>query len=98
MAAFFVIWFRRQREGPEWGGWSQDGNQFVMREDGERHADECVEADPELEAVVLPHGERPLLGKGRPPGPQDIERALTLVRNALWLWVTLVILGGLFHA
>ncbi len=57
--------------------------------------------DLELGGPASYHGkrkERPLLGKGRPPGPQDIERALTLVRNALWLWVTLVILGGLFHA
>lgn len=62
LATFFVIWFRREGHG---NVWSKDGNQFVTRSDAERHIDECVDTDPELEGVAMPHNEAPMLGKPR---------------------------------
>ncbi|WP_178106679.1 adenosylcobinamide-phosphate synthase CbiB [Pseudomonas mangiferae] len=47
------------------------------------------------------HGERherPHLGEGPAPVPADIHRALTLVRRGVWLWLALLIAGGLWHA
>lgn len=42
---------------------------------------------------------RPVLGTGRLPQVTDIERALRLVRQGVWLWLgTLTIAGGLTHA
>ena len=42
--------------------------------------------------------ERPPLGAGAPPGADDIERALKLVRHGVWLWLALLLAGGLAHA
>ena len=33
--------------------------------------------------------ERPVLGLGRRPAPADINRARRLVRNGLWIWISL---------
>jgi len=43
------------------------------------------------------HGEtrlRPTLGSGAAPNREDIERAITLVRNSLLLWVVVIVIGG----
>lgn len=43
--------------------------------------------------------QRPVLGVGRAPDVTDIERALGLVRQGVWLWLgLLVVAGGLAHA
>jgi adenosylcobinamide-phosphate synthase len=43
--------------------------------------------------------ERPILGKGDAPNAADIPRALALVRNALILWVTFIVIGDVvLHA
>ncbi|MFP5506989.1 MAG: adenosylcobinamide-phosphate synthase CbiB [Gammaproteobacteria bacterium] len=43
--------------------------------------------------------QRPVLGVGRAPDVADIERALGLVRQGVWLWLgVLVVAGGLAHA
>ena len=43
--------------------------------------------------------QRPALGTGKPPTVADIERALRLVRQGVWLWLgVLMIAGGLTHA
>jgi adenosylcobinamide-phosphate synthase len=42
--------------------------------------------------------ERPRLGVGQAPGVDDIERALKLVRNGVWLWLGIILIGGLFFA
>ena len=42
--------------------------------------------------------ERPPLGVGAPPDADDIERALKLVRHGVWLWLALLLAGGLAHA
>jgi adenosylcobinamide-phosphate synthase len=39
--------------------------------------------------------ERPILGMGEPPTVDDIERSLKLVRHGIWLWLTLIVSGGL---
>lgn len=47
------------------------------------------------------HGEwqqRPALGEGLAPRATDIGRAVTLVRRALWLWLAVIVLGGLILA
>ena len=47
------------------------------------------------------HGEwqqRPALGEGLAPRAADISRAVTLVRRALWLWLAVIVLGGLILA
>lgn len=41
---------------------------------------------------------RPTLGSGHEPGKNDIERAVTLVRNSLLLWVVVIAVGGWFLA
>jgi adenosylcobinamide-phosphate synthase len=41
--------------------------------------------------------ERPPLGTGAPPGVDDIERALQLVRRGVWLWLALLMAGGVLH-
>ena len=40
---------------------------------------------------------RPTLGSGSAPRVHDIERALRLVRNGVWLWLTLLILSAGFY-
>lgn len=42
--------------------------------------------------------QRPVLGEGPAPCTQDIQRALQLLRRGVWLWVVLLLLGGLLHA
>ncbi len=42
--------------------------------------------------------QRPALGLPRPPGLDDIGRALRLVNRGLWLWVALALAGGWLHA
>ncbi|MDR2507761.1 MAG: adenosylcobinamide-phosphate synthase CbiB [Candidatus Accumulibacter sp.] len=42
--------------------------------------------------------ERPQLGEGRAPGKRDIQRALTLVRRTIALWLAVYFFGGLFSA
>ena len=55
-----------------------------------------------LGGIAIYHGAeeiRPLLGNGPPPGATDLRRAISLVRNSLWLWLTvLFILTGALHA
>ncbi len=44
------------------------------------------------------HGEwqqRPALGEGLVPRAEDIGRAVALVRRALWLWLGMILVGGL---
>ncbi len=38
--------------------------------------------------------QRPTLGTGKAPGITDIERALSLVRHGVWLWLGLLIAAG----
>ncbi len=38
--------------------------------------------------------QRPTLGSGAAPGREDIERAITLVRNSLLLWIVVIVAGG----
>ncbi len=40
---------------------------------------------------------RPELGEGTAPKAGDIERALGLVRGGLWLWLALIVVGGLAY-
>ncbi|MFO1372044.1 MAG: adenosylcobinamide-phosphate synthase CbiB [Candidatus Competibacteraceae bacterium] len=47
------------------------------------------------------HGEwqqRPPLGEGLAPRTEDISRAVALVRRAVWLWLAVILLGGLIVA
>jgi adenosylcobinamide-phosphate synthase len=47
------------------------------------------------------HGEwqsRPVLGEGLVPCAEDIGRAVQLLRRALWLWLGVIVLGGLILA
>lgn len=47
------------------------------------------------------HGEwqaRPPLGEGLAPRAEDIGRAVRLVQRALWLWLAVILLGGLILA
>jgi adenosylcobinamide-phosphate synthase len=39
--------------------------------------------------------DRPILGAGAAPTRHDIERALALVRQGVWLWLGVMLLGGL---
>ncbi len=39
--------------------------------------------------------QRPALGEGLAPRAEDIGRAVALVRRALWLWLGVILLGGL---
>ena len=39
--------------------------------------------------------QRPALGEGLAPRTEDIGRAVALVRRALWLWLGVILLGGL---
>lgn len=42
--------------------------------------------------------ERPVLGAGRAPTLDDIERALRLVRHGVWLWLGVLFVAGVLHA
>ena len=47
------------------------------------------------------HGEwqqRPTLGEGLAPRAEDIGRAVALIRRALWLWLAVIVSGGLILA
>ena len=41
---------------------------------------------------------RPMLGCGLPPKHQDIRRACRLLRRSIWLWLFVIIVGGVLHA
>jgi adenosylcobinamide-phosphate synthase len=41
---------------------------------------------------------RPTLGKGSIPHAEDIDSAIILVRRVLWLWLGLILMGGLVFA
>ncbi|MGE5472274.1 MAG: adenosylcobinamide-phosphate synthase CbiB [Bacteroidota bacterium] len=55
-----------------------------------------------LGGAAIYHGQeeiRPPLGTGAPPAAGDLERAIRLVRNSLWLWLAaLFTLTGALHA
>lgn len=42
--------------------------------------------------------DRPVLGAGRAPTLDDIERALRLVRHGVWLWLGVLFVAGVLHA
>jgi adenosylcobinamide-phosphate synthase len=42
--------------------------------------------------------DRPPLGEGLVPQAQDIRRAVQLVQRAMWLWIGVIAVGGLFLA
>jgi adenosylcobinamide-phosphate synthase len=42
--------------------------------------------------------QRPVLGEGKAADMTDIERALSLVRHGVYLWLGLALLMGLLHA
>lgn len=55
----------------------------------------------ELGGPASYHGKmkhRPILGAGRTPTADDIERAVGLVRHGLWLWVLVTLLGSWINA
>jgi cobalamin biosynthesis protein CobD/CbiB len=41
---------------------------------------------------------RPSLGEGLAPRAEDIGRAVQLVQRAVWLWLAVILLGGLILA
>lgn len=54
-----------------------------------------------LGGPAIYHGqtrERPALGTGRIPALADINRALQLVRHSLWLWMGVILTGGIILA
>lgn len=55
----------------------------------------------ELGGAAIYHGQiedRPILGEGRPARGSDIDRALTLMRRTVALWLAIFILGGMASA
>jgi adenosylcobinamide-phosphate synthase len=54
-----------------------------------------------LGGVAIYHGQteiRPTLGAGSPPAADDLERAITLIRRSLWLWLAALLTIGFLHA
>lgn len=54
-----------------------------------------------LGGVAIYHGQpeiRPSLGAGSPPAADDLERAITLIRRSLWLWLAALLTIGFLHA
>lgn len=54
-----------------------------------------------LGGVAIYHGQpeiRPSLGAGPAPVADDIERAITLIRRSLWLWLAALLTIGFLHA
>lgn len=55
----------------------------------------------QLGGAAIYHGQpeiRPSLGAGPAPVADDIERAITLIRRSLWLWLAALLTIGFLHA
>jgi adenosylcobinamide-phosphate synthase len=55
----------------------------------------------QLGGAAIYHGQpeiRPTLGIGSPPAADDIERAISLIRRSLWLWLAALLTIGFLHA
>lgn len=55
----------------------------------------------QLGGAAVYHGQlksRPILGRGNLPGTDDISTAVSLVQRAVWLWLAVVVIGGVIDA
>ena len=84
-----------------WRCWRSQGRLWYSPNAGPVMAAGAGALAIELGGPATYHGvtkDRPVLGEGREPCAADIERAISLVQRGLWLWVTLVVSGGMILA
>jgi len=77
--------------------WSRQAKQWDSPNAGPVMAAGAGALEIELGGAATYHGEihqRPTLGCGEAPDAEAIERAITLVRNSLLLWVAVIVVGG----
>ncbi len=77
--------------------WSRQAKQWDSPNAGSVMAAGAGALKIELGGAATYHGkihQRPTLGCGEAPDTEAIERAITLVRNSLLLWVAVILVGG----
>jgi len=85
-----------------WSCWRRQAPQWDSPNAGPVMAAGAGALNVRLGGAAIYHGElheRPLLGAGRPAAADDIDRALRLVRQGVWLWlVVALVIGVVWHA
>ncbi|PRB81327.1 adenosylcobinamide-phosphate synthase CbiB [Pseudomonas sp. MYb185] len=85
-----------------WSCWRRQAPQWDSPNAGPVMAAGAGALNVRLGGAAIYHGElheRPLLGAGRPAAADDIDRALRLVRQGVWLWlVVALVIGLVWHA
>ncbi|MFO7593767.1 MAG: adenosylcobinamide-phosphate synthase CbiB, partial [Pseudomonadota bacterium] len=82
---------------PAWRCWRTQGGLSDSPNAGVVMASGAGALAVELGGPTVYRGElydKPVLGEGRAPSGQDIERAIGLVRRALLLWLVVIVIGG----
>lgn len=84
-----------------WRCWRSQGSRWYSPNAGPVMAAGAGALTIELGGPATYHGElkyRPTLGEGCEPCGSDIERAISLVKRGLWLWVAMAVVGGMILA
>ena len=84
-----------------WHCWRTQGNLWESPNAGPVMAEGAGALGVQLGGCAMYHGavkQRALLGEGESPTSGDIERAVTLVNRGLWLWLGVIVMGGVWLA
>ncbi len=84
-----------------WNCWMTQGHLWYSPNAGPVMSAGAGALEVELGGPAIYHGkikDRPVLGKGRSPEPGDIDSAVKLVSNGLWLWTFILLMAGILHA
>ena len=84
-----------------WHCWHTQGNLWESPNAGPVMAAGAGALGVQLGGCAMYHGtmkQRALLGEGASPTSGDIERAVGLVNRGLWLWLGVIVMGGVWLA
>lgn len=81
--------------------WRQQGHLHDSPNGGPVMAAGAGALELQLGGAAVYHSQlkpRPILGRGKLPGTEDIARATSLLQRTVWLWLAVIFIGGLIHA